>query len=113
MRETPKTISDWSEQVFPTLVKESQQKKLIEELVEYMKAKTEEEHIKELADIYIVASILRERFDCDLGFQAFRSIFTNDMTAVYPAVDEKMKINRSRVWEFKNGVYHHREVKDE
>ena len=113
MIETPKTISEWSEQVFPTLEKESQLNKLIEETVEYIKAKTDDERIKELADIYIVASILRERFNSDLGFMAFRGIFTTDMIAVYQAVDEKMKINRSRIWEFKNGVYHHREAKDE
>ena len=34
MIETPKTISEWSEQVFPTLEEESQKKKLIEELEE-------------------------------------------------------------------------------
>lgn len=113
MIETPKTINEWSKQVFTTLEEESQKKKLIEELIEYLKAQTDEERIKELADIYIVASILRERFNSDLGFSAFRGIFTADMTAVYQAVDAKMKINRSRVWEFKNGVYHHKEVKDE
>lgn len=113
MIETPKTISEWSEQAFSTLEEESQNKKLIEELIEYLKAKTDEEKIKELADIYIVASILRERFNSDLGFCAFRGIFTTDMIAVYQAVDEKMRINRSRIWEFKNGVYHHKEVKDE
>lgn len=69
--------------------------------------------IKELADIYIVASILRERFCDNMGFRFFQGFFTADMIAVYPAVDEKMKINRSRIWEFKNGVYHHKEAKDE
>lgn len=113
MIETPKTISEWSEQTFPTLTKESQLNKLIEETLEYIKAKTDDERIKELADIYIVASILKERFDCKLGWGIFQGIFTFDMAAVYPAVDEKMKINRSRIWEFKNGVYHHKEVKDE
>jgi hypothetical protein len=113
MIETPKTINEWSEQVFPALEEESQKKKLIEELIEYIKSKTDADKIKELADIYIVSSILRERFNSDLGFMAFRGIFTVDMIAVYPAVDEKMKINRSRIWEFKNGVYHHKEVKDE
>lgn len=113
MIETPKTISEWSEKTFPTLTKESQLNKLIEETVEYIKANTDDEHIKELADIYIVASILKERFDCKLGWGIFRGIFTFDMTAVYSAVDDKMKINRSRIWEFKNGVYRHKEVTDE
>lgn len=43
MIETPKTISEWSEQVFPTLEKQSQQSKLVEEVFEYIKAKTDEE----------------------------------------------------------------------
>lgn len=107
MQETPKTISEWSEQVFPTLTKDSQLEKLIEETREFIDAKTDEEKIKELADVYIVASILKERFNCKLGFDMYRGCYKDNMTAVYSAVDEKMKINRSRIWEFKNGVYHH------
>lgn len=112
MIETPKTISEWSEKVFPTLTKDSQLEKLIEETREFINAKTEEEKIKELADVYIVASILKERFDCKLGFDMYRGIYNDNMTSVYSAVDEKMKINRSRVWEFKNGVYHHIKEKE-
>lgn len=40
MKETPKSISEWSVDVFPNLTEESQEKKLIEELLEYIKAKT-------------------------------------------------------------------------
>ena len=107
MIETPKTISDWSEQGFPVLEKQSQQSKLVEEVCEFINAKSDEEQIKELADIYIVASILRERFNDNIGFRFFQGLFKADMKAVYPAIDAKMKINRSRIWEFKNGVYHH------
>lgn len=113
MIETPKTISEWSAQVFPVLEKQSQQSKLVEEVFEYINAKTDEEKIKELADIYIVASILRERFCDNIGFRFFQGFFTTDMIAVYSAIDEKMKINRSRVWKFKNGVYHHVKEKEE
>lgn len=114
MIETPKSISEWSEQVFPTLTKDSQLEKLIEETREFIDAKTEEEKIKELADVYIVASILKERFNCMLGFDMYRGCYKDNMTKVYSAIDEKMKINRSRVWEYKNGVYHHiKEQKDE
>lgn len=109
MIETPKTINEWSVQAFPVLEKRSQHNKLVEEVLEYIKAKTDEEKIKELADIYIVASILRERFGENIGFSFFQEFFTNDMVTVYSAIDEKMKINRSRIWEFKNGVYHHKE----
>lgn len=113
MKETPKSISEWSVDVFPSLTEESQEKKLIEELLEYIKAKAEEERVKELSDVYIVASILKERFNNDLGFYAFRSIFTPEMVAVYKAVDDKMEINRSRVWKFIDGVWHHTEKTDE
>ena len=107
MIETPKSIAEWSEQVFPTLTENAQNIKLFEEVLEYFKAKTLEEKIKELADIYIVASILKERFGSDLGFFVFRSLFTNEMVGVYKAVDEKMKINRARVWEWNGKTYHH------
>lgn len=113
MKETPKSISEWSVDVFPNLTEESQEKKLIEELMEYIKAKTEEERVKELSDVYIVAAILKERFNNDLGFYAFRNLFTTSMIAVYNAVDAKMKINRSRVWKFIDGVWHHTERTDE
>lgn len=113
MIETPKTISEWSVQTFPDLTEYGQEKKLIEELIEYTKAKTEDERIKELSDVYIVASILKERFSNDLGFYAFREIFTTAMAAVYKAVDDKMKINRSRIWKFIDGVWHHTEKADE
>ena len=107
MIETPKSIAEWSEQVFPTLDKDAQLEKLIEETREYMKAKSDDERIKELADIYIMASILKERFDCKLGWGVFQGIFTLDMTGVYKAVDEKMKINRARKWTWNGKTYHH------
>ena len=113
MKETPKSISEWSVQTFSDLTEYSQEKKLIEELIEYIKAKTEDERVKELSDVYIVASILKERFNNDLGFYAFREIYTPSMTAVYKAVDDKMEINRSRVWKFIDGVWHHTEKTDE
>lgn len=107
MIETPKTIAMWSEQAFPTLDKEAQLEKLIEETKEYIKAKKDDEKIKELADIYIVAAILKERFGCQLGWNMFQGIFTIEMTAVYNAVDEKMKTNRSRKWKWNGKTYHH------
>lgn len=107
MIETPKSISDWSLGVFPTLTKDAQLEKLIEETREYMKAKSDEERIKELADIYIVASILKERFDCKLGWGIFQGIFTFDMFGVYKAVDKKMEINRKRIWKWNGKTYHH------
>lgn len=109
MIETPKSIAEWSGQVFPTLDKDAQLEKLVEETREYMKAKSDEERIKELADIYIVASILKERFDCKLGWDMFQGIFTLKMTGVYKAVDEKMKINRARKWAWNGKTYHHEE----
>lgn len=47
----------------------------------------------------------------NIGFKFFQAFYTNDMATVYSAIDEKMKINRSRFWEYKNGVYHHTEGK--
>ena len=112
MIETQQSISDWSVEVFPTLSEDAQNIKLFEEVLEFFNAKTLEEKIKELADIYIVASILKERFGSDLGFYVFRTLFTNELVGVYKAVDEKMKINRSRVWKWNGKTYHH-EANDE
>lgn len=112
MIETPKSIAEWSEQVFPTLTKEAQLEKLVEETLEYVKAKSDDERIKELADIYIVASILKHRFGSDLGFAMFRGLFTLDMTPVYKEIDRKMIVNRSRKWVWNGKTYHH-EGKDE
>lgn len=106
MIETPQSISEWSEQVFPTLTKEAQEAKLAEEILEYIKA-SGDERVKELADIYIVASILKHRFSSDLGFAMFRGLFTFDMTPVYKEIDLKMKVNRARVWVWNGKTYHH------
>lgn len=107
MIETPKTIAEWSEQVFPTLTEEAQNIKLFEEVLEFFKAKTLEEKIKELSDIYIVASILRFRFGSDLGFFVFRDLFKLEMVAVYKEVDIKMEINRKRKWKWNGKTYKH------
>lgn len=112
MIETPQSISDWSVEVFPTLTEEAQNIKLFEEVLEFFKAKTLEEKIKELADIYIVACILKYRFGSDLGFYVFRTLFKIEMVGVYKAIDEKMKINRNRIWKWNGKTYHH-EGKDE
>lgn len=109
MIETPQSISDWSLGVFPTLTEEAQNIKLFEEVFEFFKAKTLEEKIKELADIYIVACILKYRFGSDLGFYVFRTLFKNEMAAVYKEVDKKMAINRSRKWVWNGKTYHHEE----
>ncbi len=112
MIETPQSISDWSIKVFPTLSEEAQNIKLFEEVLEFFKAKTLEEKIKELADIYIVACILKYRFGSDLGFYVFRTLFKLEMVGVYKAVDKKMEINRSRKWAWNGKTYHH-EGKDD
>lgn len=108
MIETPQSISDWSIKVFPTLSEEAQNIKLFEEVLEFFNAKTLEEKIKELADIYIVACILKYRFGSDLGFYVFRALFKNELVGVYKAVDEKMTINRSRKWVWNGKTYHHK-----
>lgn len=107
MIENMKSISDWSSEVFPTLTKEAQLEKLIEEVAEFAKATTDEERMKELADIYIVSSILKNRFNCGLGWTAFRSLYNIKLNDVYIWVDEKMKINRNRKWEWNGKTYHH------
>jgi len=107
MTETPHSISDWSVDVFPTLTKEAQEEKLTEEILEYIKAKTDEEKVKELADIYIVSSILKCRFNCDIGFNTFRCLSMTHKKGVYKEVCRKMEVNRSRKWEWNGKTYKH------
>lgn len=106
MIETPQSIAEWSAEVFPTLTKEAQEAKLAEEIVEYIKA-PDDKKVKELADIYIVASILKHRFGSDFGFAMFRGLFTLDMTPVYKEIDRKMNVNRSRKWVWNGKTYKH------
>lgn len=103
------TITDWSKEVFPDLDYHMQLKKLEEELKEVARAENSDRWIEEMADVYIVASILWGRFIRQTG----RAILSwLEMLPEYDKIrlqaDLKMIVNRQRHWHInENGVYHH------
>ena len=110
-KELVEDIVNWSKYVFPDLTKEKQTLKLHEEIGELERAKTEEEKMYEMADIFIVATILHKRFNSDLGKRFMRFY---DLFEVEPFVEEKMKRNKERVWKkVSNGTYHHEESEED
>ncbi len=108
-QETRQSITQWSVETFPDLTSDMQEKKLKEEVREEEKAKNTDRWLSEMADVYIVASILWERFYNPLGRLALDWVEMHpEYKEIRKAVDEKMVINRARKWHInKNGVYHH------
>lgn len=108
-KENVHSISKWSEETFPVLTSDMQQKKLKEELNEEARAKNTDRWLEEMADVYIVASILWDRFYNPLGRLALEWVEMHpEYKEIREAVDAKMVINRDRKWHInKNGVYHH------
>lgn len=109
-------IVEWSIKTFPDLTVDKQREKLNEELKEFKECQTEEEALKEGADIYIVCRILADRFDDEIG-RYFTETILGEATEtrgkeIKEAVEAKMKKNKARVWEKqKDGTYHHKESK--
>lgn len=108
-KESMHSIELWSIDTFPDLTSDMQVKKLKEELKEEARAKNTSHWLEEMADIFIVASILWLRFYNPLGRLALEWIEMHpEYASIREAVDEKMEINRNRIWHVNNnGVYHH------
>lgn len=113
MKETIETIAKWHRETFPDTTLDGQITKFNEEWDEYFWAKTREEKIKELADVFIVACGIA-RFDLQEGLY-----YIGDAWQLYadspfgwddlgPAIEAKMKRNRTRTWgKTAEGTYHH------
>ena len=108
-KESMRSIELWSIDTFPDLTSEMQVKKLKEELKEEARAKNTHRWLEEMADVFIVASILWSRFYNPLGRLALEWIEMHpEYESIREAVDEKMAINRARDWHINEyGVYHH------
>ena len=117
-KDIDKEIVEWSIQTFPDLTVDKQRQKLNEELKEFKECQTEEEALKEGADIYIVCRILADRFDDEIG-KYFTETILNEATEtrgkeIKEAIEAKMEKNKARNWQkTKDGVYHHTENTDE
>lgn len=111
MKETIKSIIEWSEETFgDNITLEGQLTKFRDELNEWLA--TDRTDITELADLAIVASSVA-RFSVIEAVSCFacvaeegsRSQFTEQQ--LEEAINKKMKTNRSRKWEKKDGQYQH------
>ena len=112
MQDTIKTVMEWSEQAFPDATLVGQIGKFDDELTEYFNATNHQDRIKELADIFIVAMSIC-RFGLDEGLYYLNYAWDIYKGSPYSLgnvcynIQEKMKTNRSRKWEKKDGQYQH------
>lgn len=94
-------IAKWNKKTFPHATMSGQLMKLEEELREFEKAKTTQEHRNEMADIFIVLGGLKRR-DCLIGNfmrnKLFDDMHTCVLKSVLKAIRRKMEINRKRTW---------------
>ena len=105
--ETIETIIQWHRETFPDATFEGQQQKWEDEFQEFCDSGIKD--ISELADMFIVACGIA-RFDSigALGFFVSISRFVGTKyDELRNAVQEKMKINRARKWDFAGGKYQH------
>lgn len=110
MREL-KEVKEWHKKTFPTATLAGQLLKLEEEMNELLRAKTREEHKRELADILIVCAGLN-RWDSKIGNYMvnshLESMQLETLFELILAVNDKMKKNRKRVWKKSgDGRFHH------
>lgn len=97
-------VTKWHTETFPDADLDSQIKKLEEELREYY----EKFDDLELADVLICSIALWRRFGCQIGHAVF--VYAEKIVGGDKAnrlVGEKMRINRKRIWQKKDGVYRH------
>lgn len=107
-----KKLSKEHEKLFPNATAESQLWKLEEELNEYAEAKTEEDEIKELADIWIVCGGLYRWMPRTAGvvycfYSDDRIDEMYDLYKIEQEVKRKWQINLNRKWEWNGKTYHH------
>lgn len=108
MKKIDKEILEWHKKTFPDAKIEKQLMKLEEEYTELCKSFGGD--IMEAADVYIVASVLKYRFNSKIG-GCFLGLIDESWKymEIMKAIKEKMEINKKRKWTFKKGVYRHKE----
>lgn len=98
--------------LFPLATPESQLLKLEEEIHELYETQSEEEEIKEAADVIIVilglkrwhpelSDLLLEMFLVKLDYNEIQ------LDKLWDEVDRKWQINLSRTWKWNGKTYHH------
>jgi len=89
---------------------QTQCEKYGEERTEYYDAKTDEDKLKELADMFISACGVK-RFSYAIGNDLCENVLKNfgfDRNKILLAVCEKMNVLQHREWEENNGYYKHK-----
>lgn len=110
MVETVKSIIEWSEKTFPDATLDGQIRKFYDEEKEWLESRK----LSELADMFIVACSIG-RFGTTEAAAAFSEVYNafRSMQVSFPdlffEINDKMKINRERNWEYKDGNYQHKE----
>lgn len=121
-KELAREISEWHEKTFLDDSENGQILKLSEEFTEFQESKIEtdkrEKTLKELADVLIVAAVLKFRYNNAMGKFIFNVITEAldlyDSIVVLNAVQTKMEINRRRKWvKLPDGRYKHVEGENE
>ena len=105
-------IKKWNEETFPDATLGGQLAKLEEEFEEYFNSEGESQD-KEFADVFIVLGGLR-RWKSRIGACITRVLLEDMPREVYHKlitnIDNKMEINRKRVWKKSgDGKFHHTE----
>lgn len=112
MKESIASIIEWSQQTFPGATLDGQIDKYQEEYDEWVQSNRRD--VSEWADLFIVACSIC-RFDAMEGFEHLHHVFLEYLKSKFlwddlcNAIDEKMKINRSRNWAKLDGQYRHKE----
>lgn len=108
-------IKEWNEETFPDATLGGQLEKLEEEFNELCNAKKFKNKRKELADVFIVLGGLRRWKSLVGNYQENQLIKDMPQTGLADLlinIEEKMEINRKRVWKKSgNGKFHHEEAK--
>ena len=112
MKWTTEKIVEWHKNTFVNATLENQLLKLEEELTEVVDAQRAaklEESYDELADVYIVAIVLKHRFNSTAGSYFVGLCEYCPPKDLYKRVDKKMNENVKRKWKFDPdaGVYRH------
>lgn len=105
-----KEIVKWHKKTFPDITLVGMLLKLEEEIQEFLEALhsgSETHSQEELADVYIVATVLKERFHSALGGYFKDLLYNYPKSYLEDTVKRKLKINKGRTWKTKKGVIRH------
>lgn len=100
-RYSGKDIAKWHKATFPKALLQDQLNKLAEEADECFMAIGDRQRLEELADMYIVACVLWERYHAPLGDLLMEYLKQDKSVSEFElltAVDEKMAVNVKRKW---------------